>query len=339
MESQWLYEQIKNDTQLNSKSWNPEFSLPSTLNWMQALAYEITSEYGETSIEQFIQCRSSFAKKVKPLGRQTPLAPIFGSLFHALTFNVTLISMTEAQLCRPWIFPSAIVSWYYTVYNAFRCIVASSLGENPPEKHAALQKCLFGTNIRPNLPHPFNMLATYEHNEDYDILLPSYPETASSKLEETFTQTRSQSQGMIFSYLKGTASWEVDSRKPQIKKDLKVENFRTKEAREGRNEKLRKNLPEVNFLHCAFRYRGKANYRDSIFLTYGQDDSRISGLFVESLETVARFAFLCGLAYAERRVGKKSAKDFLIDVSRHFRGRVNASSKEKFWDELLSEFS
>jgi hypothetical protein len=339
LKSQWLYEQIKQDTQLNSKSWNPEFSLPSTLNWMQALAHEIISEHGETSVEQFLQCRSNFAKSVKPLERKTSLAPIFGSLFHALTFDVTLISMAEAQSCRPWTLPSAIVTWYYAVYNAFRCVVAASLGDNPPETHAGLQKSLFGSNIRPNLPHPFNMIATYEHNEDYNILLPCYPEIVSSKLEESFTRIRSQSQGMIFSYLKGTAAWEVESRKSQIKQELKIKDFRTKQAQHDRNEKLRKKLPEVNFLNCAFRYRGKANYRDSIFLTYGQNDSRIGDSFVEALGTVAQFAFLCGLAYAERRVGKKSTRDFLIDVSHHFRGQANASPNERFCDELLHSFS
>jgi hypothetical protein len=140
---------------------------------------------------------------------------------------------------------------------------------------------------------------------------------------------------MLLTYLKGTAAWEVDKKKEELKKRDKFKDFRGKEARGKRNQQLQKNLPEINFLHCASRYRGKANYRDSIFLTYGQDDSRISLDFLEALETTARFAFLCGLAYSERRIGKFYTKDFLVDVSLHFRGQTHASQREKIWDGVL----
>ena len=332
MQRQWLHEQI---SQSINKSWNPEFSLPSTLNWMHALAHEIEQEHGTRPVDQFVQLRSHFISKVTPLERKSSLTHhIFGSLFHALTFSLTLTSMVESQPCRPWMFPTAIIAWYYATYNAFRSVVAAS-GTTPPDNHTGLQRCLFGTTIRPKLPHPFDMVATYEHNEDYKSLLPYYPETVSEKLEQTFISLRPQSQGMLLAYLNGTTTWEVEDIKPQLKRDLKVNNFRTKGAQQARNERLKKKLPEINFLHCAFRYRGKANYRDSIFLAYGREDSRISIAFIESLETSARFAFLCGLAYAERRIGKDTTKDFLVDLSHHFRGQVQATPRERIWDVIL----
>lgn len=190
--------------------------------------------------------------------RKTALAPIFGPLFHSLTFAVTLTSIVETQTCRPWIFPSGIISWYYATYNAFRSIVEAS-GTEAPDNHTGLQKCLLGTNIRPKLPYPFDMVAMYERNEDYRIELPSNPTVTTTSLDQTFTQSRPQTQGMLLTYLKGTAAWEVDKKKEELKKRDKFKNFRGKEARGKRNQQLQKNLPEINFLHCASRYRGKAN--------------------------------------------------------------------------------
>lgn len=337
MQPQWLYQQIQQENQLDNKKWNPEFSLPSTLNWMQALSLEIAQEHGSTPTAQFTSCQSRFATSVTHLGRKTALAPIFGPLFHSLTFAIILTSMVETQTCRPWTFPSAIISWYYAMYNAFRSIVGASSGKKAPETHAGLQNCLLGPNIRPKLPYPFDMVAMYERNEDYRIELPSYPAVTTTPLEQVFTKSRPQAQGMLFAYLKGTATWEVGKKKEELKKQHKLPNFRSKEAQDKRNDQLQKNLREINFLHCAFRYRGKSNYRDNIFLAYGHNDSRISLDFLEALETTARFAFLCGLAYSERRIGKSHTNDFLVDVFHHFRGQANASPREKVWDALLSE--
>ncbi len=339
MQSQWLYQQIQQENQLDNKKWKPEFSLPSTLNWMQALSFEITQEHGTTSTSQFASCQSIFDKSVTRLERKIALAPIFEPLFHSLTFAITLTSMVEDRTCRPWTFPSAIISWYYATYNAFRSIIEAS-GTDAPDHHAGLQRCLFGNNIRPKLPHPFNMVAVYKRNEEYSIELPSHTtEVVTVPLEQAFLNSHPQAQGMLLAYLKGTATWEVNKKKETLlKENSKFKDFRGKEAQNQRNKQLQKKLPEVNFMHCAFRYRGKANYRDGIFLTYGSDDSRISLDFIKALETAAHFAFLCGLAYSEQRIGKSHTKNFLIDISQYFRGQSYASPEEKIWDEVLSSY-
>ena len=337
MQSQWLYQHIQAENQQFKRKWDPNFSLPSTLNWMQSLSLEITQSHGSSPIAQFISCQSQFASTLRPLENSASLPSIFGSLFHSLTFASTLTSMVEAQPCRPWTFPTAIVAWYYATYNAFRAIVGVS-GNFPPETHAGLQRCLYGSQIRPKLPHPFNMVAKYQNNEDYTLELPNYPGVEPADLAATFLQTQQQTQGMLLSYLKETVAWEVDKHKDNLRKDRKITGFRKKVDREARNQRLQNRLSEVNFLHCAFRYRGKANYRDSIFLAYGQEDSRISLAFMEALESAAKFAFLCGLAYAECRIGKSYSQAFLSDVSHHFRGQSQATPQEKIWEVLLSQY-
>jgi hypothetical protein len=136
---------------------------------------------------------------------------------------------------------------------------------------------------------------------------------------------------MLLSYLSGTARWEVRRVKERLIADGQVDNFRKKAAREIRNRFL---PAKVNFLNCAFRYRGKANYRDSLFLAYGPEDSSIDSSFVSCLSNIAKFAFLCGLAYAERRVGRRVVNEFLSDVRDNFRGRAVATDRERFYENL-----
>ena len=90
--------------------------------------------------------------------------------------------------------------------------------------------------------------------------------------------------GGLFSYLKGTAEFEREKMENRILnmnefKALGVNNFRTKKARKYRDNKLSKIT--INFLTQSFRYRGKANYRDSIYLSYGEDNSKLLNNFLK----------------------------------------------------------
>ena len=86
--------------------------------------------------------------------------------------------------------------------------------------------------------------------------------------------TDAHAHGALCSYLKGTCEYrqlEVEGsvRKSREFRDLGVDNFRTRAARELRDVAL--NRESVNFLVQAFRYRGKVNYRDAIYLSYGDE--------------------------------------------------------------------
>lgn len=330
MQNHWLYEQIRIEKE--KPDWEPTFALQGALNWMKVLSFEILKEHGASTNEQMKSCKDWFASNVKSKDADVPLAPIFGPLFHSLTFSVSLLSLSEHNVCAPWMFPGAVVSWYYAVYNAFKSILASFDGRQT-DTHSSMIKALIGPSIRTKLPHPFNMVANRESGETYQVSLPSYPGARRHDLHTTFDDERSTAQGMLLAYLNGTAEWEVKKIKQRIMEESKgkIANFRTKEAKARRD----KHLPaEVNFLNCAFRYRGKANYRDSMFLAYGQDDKRLNSDFILNLGNVARFAFLCGLAYAECRIGKKKIRSFLTDVDVNLRGQVDATTNEKFWTNL-----
>src|SRR3546814_19389179 len=86
-------------------------------------------------------------------------------------------------------------------------------------------------------------------------------------------QTPEQAWGCIAEYLSGTAKWEQWNCQVRIKaeaafKDLGVDNFRSGPAHAMRDAAYRRR--SIAFLQQASRYRGKANYRDAIFLADGK---------------------------------------------------------------------
>ena len=128
--------------------------------------------------------------------------------------------------------------------------------------------------------------------------------------------------GALFSYLQGTASYKKWETEENIKgsrefKNLGVSDFRTKVARELRDIKLEKGI--VNFLVQAFRYRGKANYRDSVFLSYGNDRSEELKQFILDLDTVATAFMKMASTYAKARVHKSNWDSFVADLETNLR--------------------
>ena len=76
-------------------------------------------------------------------------------------------------------------------------------------------------------------------------------------------------------------------------------------------------LPVTNgiaFLHQASRYRGKANYRDAIYLAYGTSVPTMLTGFVDDMIVVLKaFAAMAG-GYCSLRVGKVAWSDFVNDL-------------------------
>src|SRR3546814_14320217 len=117
--------------------------------------------------------------------------------------------------------------------------------------------------------------------------------------------------GCIAEYLSGTAKWEQWNCQERIKaeaafKDLGVDNFRSGPAKAMRDAAYRRR--SIAFLQQASRYRGKANYRDAIFLAYGKTVApRLEGL-VDDLPVVLEGFTAMAAGYCrseERRVGKE----------------------------------
>lgn len=322
----WLFDHVTKEDDERAPQW----ALQSTLNWMKALSFEINREYGVEPTVQFNTCRNALATKGNAKASALPLAQIFEPLFHSLTFCSTLISMSRSGNIPPWVYPSAVISWYYSHYNAFRAMLGAN-NQSPADTHASVAKTL-NSGLRSNLPHPFNMIATRTTGENYQVTLPDYPQATSFDLVKTFPGTRGAAQGMVLQYLSGTAKYETYRTKEAILNNKKYNftDFKTKAAREQRDKQLQ---GQINFMHCAFRYRGKANYRDAIYITYGQRELS-NNTFMSDLANSARFAFICGLAFTEKHMGQKKVRSFLDDLRTNLRGAASVDREEVFWQDF-----
>jgi len=100
-------------------------------------------------------------------------------------------------------------------------------------------------------------------------------------------------------------------------KKLDVDNFRKKAAKELRDRYLTNS--HVNFLVQAFRYRGKANYRDSIFLSYGYDNNDKVKQFTQDLLDVTKAFIRMTTYYVSKRIGPETWEQFINDLEEHSR--------------------
>lgn len=129
--------------------------------------------------------------------------------------------------------------------------------------------------------------------------------------------TMEQAWGCHAEYLAGRTKWEQWNIQERVRatkefKALGADNFRTAAARSLREVACRKR--GIAFLHEASRYRGKANYRDAIYLAYGRSVPRLLDGFIDDLATaVGGFAAMAA-GYVSRRIGHEAWTTFLDDL-------------------------
>lgn len=318
----WLYNQI----QSADPTARPDFSLQSTLNWAHALRHEIEFEHGTTPGQQYSACKQIVGQWKQP---KSPLhsTAVFEPLISAITFAISADHLAQDANKAAWLRPTAVINWYYAIYRSCRSILASR-GQPVHDTHTAVYKA-YANNLAPHMPHPFNMLAQYDRNEKYTCSLPDAPQAKASHLSMTSSpKDRGSNQGKLLQYLSGTSKYYVGKTKQNILAKASFTDFLTKAAQSKRDDKVQK---KVSFLHCAYRYRGKANYRDGIYLTYGSNILSGETGYCKSLFVSARFITLFALAVADRCRATETAS-FLADVSTSIKGIASAPSNLRFWE-------
>jgi uncharacterized protein (UPF0332 family) len=310
--SQWLLNRL-----FEAKDQaNPQFAFQGTVNWMRALAEIVNS--GATSDAELNKVYSGVSRRAVNTTSDTS---VFENMFmaHHNLASLTAISTdvkSPYDTCR-----SAIVAWYYTTYFSASAMIAASSGSTQ-ETHAATAKVWQADIVENDLiPYPFNLylsslvtttmegeIDTYRCGNSYDL--------------NHYASSEEIAHGAIVSYLKGThgyKKWESEERIRNSKefKALGVDNFRKKVARELRDNVLERGY--VNYLVQAFRFRGKANYRDSIFLSYGPDKEEIISQFTTDLRDVSNAFIRSAAIYASKRVERGSWDEFIDDIDENTR--------------------
>lgn len=241
---------------------------------------------------------------------------VFENIVMAL-HNVSALDQMSGDLENKIpIVRSAIVAWYYAVYYASSAMVAAASGSKQ-ETHAATAKVWQRDIVNNKLViSPFNLSVDTLIEKQVKKDIESLRNGNDFQLVNT-PNNQDEAWGALCGYVSGTADyekWRTEERVRTSKdfKALNVENFRTKEARELRDSKLESGF--VNFLIQAFRYRGKANYRDSIYLSYGENREETISNFVQDLRSVATSYLAMACYYSARRVEKGTWECFAKDI-------------------------
>ncbi len=310
--TQWLLNRLF-DTKDQPK---PQFAFQGTVNWMRALSCLV--ENGSFENECIKEHYKSVSRRKPNIEADTVVFENMLMAYHNQASLARLVEDTSHpyDVCR-----SAIISWYYSTYFTCGAMIAAASGSKQ-ETHAHTAKVWqFDIVDQGLVMSPFSLslsslvkkviepeIEAYRGDNKYDL-------NKHAEIEE-------EAWGAVVSYLNGTwdyEKWRVEERVRASRefKDLGVKDFRKKVARELRDAQLAKS--GVNYLIQAFRYRGKANYRDSIFLSYGYNNSEKIEIFISDLEKVS-FAFQrMASFYLSRRVEKHTWKEFVSDLKENTR--------------------
>ena len=305
--SQWLLNRL-----FEAKDQaEPRFAFQGTVNWMRELAESVNS--GSTNDEKLATKYAGV--KRRPVNRVADTS-VFENVFMAHHNLASLYSLNDDiespyDTCR-----SAIVAWYYATYFSASAMVAASSGSTQGT-HAATAKVWQANIVEKDLiPNPFNMYLSSLVTKSMEDEIKEYRKDNIYDLNDRADNTE-MDHGSLVSYLKGTHSykkWEAEERIKTSRefKALGVDNFRKKIARELRNKVLDRGY--VNYLVQAFRFRGKANYRDSIFLSYGPDQEEIISQFIEDLLDASRGFMRSAAYYSSKRVERGAWSEFISDI-------------------------
>ena len=321
MSSKWLLDRLYD----HKKQPSVRFAFQGTINWMRGLAILVeTEQFTEDALRTYY--KNVQRRTVNELADTMVFENILMSLHHISALKTFKnLKQNHYDIVR-----SAIISWYYGIYYAAKAMIAAESGADP-QTHAETAKVWqnnivqrnlaigpFGLSIQELTPKHINEVITdLRKGNKYDL------NTNPSNIDEAW--------GCIYSYLQGTAKyvkWEIEERVKNSKdfKKFGVQDFRTRAARELRDQNLERGI--VNILTQAFRYRGKANYRDSIYLTYGADRSLEITTFLNDLYIIAEKFLRMAVFHTSKRVESGTWEMFVDDIRTNSQLAIGASLLE-----------
>lgn len=291
---------------------DPTYALPGTLNWMRALAILVdASTITPDSVKA--ACLAANVTKGANLTDQAK-----NTIFEQLLMSLHHLSALQAMTALPAKIDTArssIVTWYYGIFHAASAMIAAQDGsyqDNHAETANSWDRQFKG---RPYIPSPFGHRVTTLVKKDMEAEIEALRSGNTYDLN-TPPVTPSQAFGACMSYLKGSANW----RREYIEEEVRIrelpkhgfENFRKRAAQEIRDKRLEGKC--FGFVHQAFRYRGKANYREALFISYGQHIEAMLHNYPGDLVTVLK-GFLClAGTFSSIRIGKPLWNEFIDDL-------------------------
>lgn len=304
----WLYQRLLEE----DPNISPGYSLRGTANWLRALSL-LCSSQGFSNSELVAFYESKVRRKTVNRQADTLVFEQMMMGFHQLS---ALYQITEQQSNPYDSVRLSIVAWYYGLYYAGGAMVAAKDGTHH-ENHSGTARA-WKSHIA-DIGHavlPFSLKVSSLVKETYRQEISELRSDLQHN-PHVPAQNREQALEVCLSHLKGASEWYREKEETSILeckefKKLGATNFRKKEARLFRDGRLQRK--SVGFLHQAYRYRGKAHYRDAIYLSYGEDQTQlISKLNNDLYLTLSSFIRMAS-HYCSRRVEKGAWAQFVTDV-------------------------
>ncbi len=303
----------------------PQFAFQGTVNWMRALAILVETE--KFSVESL---RAQYAQQQRRQVNVQGDTLAYESMLMSMHNVACLSALHHQQDVHYEVVRASIIAWYYAMYYACKAMLAAASASDP-QTHSKTARVWqsdivnhglavepFSYSLQDLTPQAVDMkIRALRGHNPYDL------NTRPANLE--------QAQGAVISYLKGTAEYQREEIEAEVRnskefKQLRVDNFRTRAARELRDRSLSNGL--VNFMVQAFRYRGKANYRDSIYLSYGDDKSAYVSTFISDMAIVATKFSTMACHYISRRTERGTWQSFITDIEANARFEVTINLNE-----------
>jgi len=309
-----LYERItKEGTLLEPKGVpDPSFSLPSTVNWMRCLA--ILVQHDALNFRTANAFYSRVIRKMSNIQEQN-------TIFQQLLFAIHQLSALQALKSVPNkadVARVGIVAWYYGIYAAASAMVTAQVGSFHEDHTSTATVWSRQFAILNLVMHPFDLKITSLIQKQADSELKVLRTSINTYLlTDSPPANKIDAYSGCVSYLSGNVNWWSSKICEDLKgsrdfKELGVKDFRTKKAQALRDTKLASR--NVTFLHQAIRYRGKANYREALYLGYGSNVKSLAEIYIDDLYTVlAGFVAMAG-AFCSKRLGKTLWNEFIADL-------------------------
>ncbi|MDC1213862.1 hypothetical protein N8000_05245 [Rhodospirillales bacterium] len=306
-EQQWLLEKLQIGR-------DKSFAFNATAHWLRALV--IVCEH-TNPLDAY---KTGALQKVQ---RDKGMAPerylrIFEDLFMAAQ-SISALRDIEQNCSSRTLAATAITTWYYACYNVAKAMLVAKADGARLENHTEVANLWCRTfSINKPIPSPFHLnlpsLSQAVFNKTIAELKNEF--SARGKLSETPTDLES-AYGCLIAYLSGSEDFYFERKREELLKNADATNFKTKAAQKVRDDWKSKQV--IGFMHLAFRLRGKANYRDAIFLSYNHvsaSERTIAQLFSDLTVTSTCF-FQLGLALCKARVPKDCFAEFVQDIEKN----------------------
>jgi len=224
---------------------DPQFALPSTVNWMRSLSLLIDfNGINFESAKKFYQLQGR--RTMDSLVENTILEQLFLSLHHLSALEKMQSDRPSADYAR-----LGILAWYYGIANAASAMTAAQDGSFQEDHAGTARMWDLGIASRGLAMEPFSWRVSSLIEATYKVEIQTYRAGSLGDLLKE-PSGAADARGAAASYLSGSAKWHVwktteDVRRSTAFKNLGVKDFRTKAARALRDDRL---LPRsMGFIH------------------------------------------------------------------------------------------